>query len=93
MATQGSGGDSFIKKQFQKTTSKLMKASIDQTAMIKQALDGKLRSWSIPPLPGRRARQAMERLRSLAGRIPPRCHLAILRTMCNGWIVQRRLGY
>ena len=81
------------RRDFQKTALLLWSALVrPSTPVLEGALDVKLRAWRLPTLPGRRARRAVQRLQLLQHRAPPRCHFAMLRTLCDGWITQRRFG-
>ena len=50
----------------------------------------KLERWKIPGLPGRTARRILRSLQALNRVVAPRVHVAVFRTIFNGWVTERR---
>ena len=93
IAGQQRHNELIIKKSFQKTALRLAaEAGPDRCSLMERTLDSKLRRWTIPLLPGRRAPLAVRRLSGLKDRVPPRCIFAVIRAWCDGWVVQKRFG-
>ena len=50
----------------------------------------KLARWRLPGYPRRTATSVLQALLGLSTCVPPRVHVAVLRTLFNGWVTQRR---